>query len=410
MRARLHWARRQGHPHYLWPGLEPAAWRAALAELERVATAALRGAPVSLEAASGGPRALGVAGYTSGLGPLVGHWIETGVVRATEPLAALFRLHLEHGHRRAARQRQELERSATALDAVGVRALVVKSAHTARYFPERGTRPGVDVDLVVAPAQLERAEEALRRAGYTLAARQHRPAKSDWLPPGVEPFPRSLELLHSGSQYAVDLQASLERNFFGVRTVRVGRVEEVPSRAAPELGPGLSVLAQPALLAYLALHASEGLHNLTLVRLVELVLVARRDAASGELVWPELARLLEDVGGTRFAYPALALAERLAPGTVDPAVLGPATRAATPRMRRIVEGTSPGRAQRLDMLPLAERFMWCATPLDYGRRLAHMAAPAPAGRSLRRLADTYAERAYRLLRGRVGTGREEVRG
>ena len=61
---------------------------------------------------------------------------------------------------------------------------------------------------------------------------------------------------------------------------------------------------------------------------------------------------------------------------------------------------------RLDEATVACRWTWTPATkavkrLDHVRRLVHMAVPAPAGRSPRRLAGHYLERAYRLLRGRV---------
>jgi len=405
VRARLRWARRQGHPRYLWPDVPVAEWRSALRELESVVAAVLRGDPARIGCGAAGVRALGVAGFTSGVGPLVGRWVEEGRVDAPDPLAELYRLHLWHGRERAARQARDLERVIRALSAEGIQPLVVKSAHIAReYYPDAGARPAVDVDVVVPAARFTAAERALRTAGYLLAVRQHRPPKSDWLPPGVEAYPRSLELLHAGSQYGVDLQASLDRNFFGVRTVRPAAVESAPHRRARGLLGSARVLDQPVLLAYQALHASEGLHATTLIRLVDLVLIARRDTETGRLDWDALGALLERSGGERFAYPALALVERLAPGTIPCTVLGRLERAAPRRMRTVVAAVSPATAQRPDSLSVRERFMWCATPGDHLRRLVHMLVPAPAGRSVRRLAGHYVERAYRIVRGRVRLG------
>lgn len=412
VKERLLWAGRQGHPKYFWPDLPPAAWRSGLRQLERVAAEVMGGQRSSLEArGSAEVRALGVAGYTSGLGPLLGHWLESGQVRGSEPVARLFGLHLAHGRERAARLRVELRRATEALTAAGVKPLVVKSSHTAvAYFPEPGVRPALDVDLVVDPRAFHAAEETLAAAGYGFGVRERRPRKSTWVAPGSSRLPRSLELMHAGSQYVVDLHESLERNFFGVRTLRPAAGGEPPTRAAPELGTPVRVLRQPALLLYHALHASEGLYNLTLIRIVEMVLMIRRDRESGALDWAELRTLVEGRAAGRFVYPAFAMAERLAPGTVQPRFLEALVRAATPAMRSVVSTLSPAGAQPLDVLSVRERFMWCATPQDYVRRLVHMVAPAPAGRSLRRLAALYVERLYRLLGRRVSSGRAEPGG
>ena len=77
--ARFTWARRRGHPDYLWPDVPPERWRYALEDIERVARKVLRGGPApirweldpDLDA-----KAVGVAAFTSGMGPLLGYWID----------------------------------------------------------------------------------------------------------------------------------------------------------------------------------------------------------------------------------------------------------------------------------------------------------------------------------------------
>lgn len=401
--ARFQWARRHGHPEYLWPDVAPDSWRSALREIQRVTGAVLASGRPHL-AASGATalRALGIAGHTSGMGPLLGHWIGRGQVDADPAVRQLFQLHLRHGRLRAQRLRDVLNTVGSALAHLGIPTLAVKSAHSAvAYFPEPGARPAIDVDLVVPRGRFDDAEEALQRLGYTAGAREMRPRKTTWLPPDSSRLPRSLELLHADSQYAVDLHSSLERNFFGVRNVRPTLAPGHPGVNCPQLGPHVRVLPQPELLLFHALHASEGLHNLTLVRLVELVLIIRCDQASGSLDWGAFQALVRDREAGRFCYPALALAERLAPGTVHPGVLEELERAATPRTRRVVARLSPAEAQRLDGLWLGDSFMWCSGPIDYVRRGLHMLLPAPVGRSLPRLLRQYRDRLYRLLRRRV---------
>lgn len=408
-RDRLSWARKQGHPHYFWRVPMPA-WRAGLRQLEAAVTELLAARSASLRAGTQDEaRALGVAAYTSGVGPLLGYWIENGRLRADPLLAELFSVHLLHGRRRAARLRAELERAATALEAAGIGALVVKSAHTAtEYFPEPGTRPAIDVDFVVEPAAFDRAERALAAAGYAATVREFRPRKTTWLAPGSARVPRSLEVVHAESQYAIDLHASLERNFFGVRTVGPGSPGETPGDLMS--GPGsVRVLRQPELLLYHALHTSEGLYNLTLVRLIELVLIIRRDGDAGTLDWGAFRALVADREAWRFIYPALELTERLAPGTVEPETLERARAAAPARMIRVLNRLSPGAARRLEGRSLDETFMWCVGPVEHLRRVVHMLFPAPAGRSPRRLLRYYVDRGYLLLRRIVSVTRPPAR-
>lgn len=404
--ARFRWARRRGHPDYLWPNVAPADWRAALGELERITAAVLHGEPATLAATDPATaRALGVAGYTTGLGPLAAYWLETGELEADEVVQRVLRPHLAHGRARADRLRSVLRQASDALARSGIRPLVVKGSHTAHgYFPEPGTRPALDVDLVVTRGEIDTAERELAESGHILGVRERRPRKSTWLAPGASRLPRSLEMLHVDSQYAVELHESLERNFFGVRTLEPGTPEAVPSRALPELDARVRVLRQPALLLYHALHASEGLYHLTLLRVVELVLMIRKDQATGELDWHAFRALLARHDAARFVYPAFAMVERLAPDTVEPATFRVLESAATPVMRRVIGARSPGQAWRLDTLSLDEKFMWCATPLEHVRRAVHMAILPSSGRWARRLAEKYVERVFRIARRTVALG------
>src|SRR5690606_26413785 len=280
--AGFRWAREQGHPGYVWPDLPVADWRAALHAIEG-ATAALLASPPRpprLDTPAGGTLALSVAAYTSGLGPYLGHAVETGALEADDAAAALLALHLEHARRRTRRLDAELARALDVLEDAGILATVLKSAHTAReYFPERATRPAADIDLAVPDEDLATAERALVDAGYTLERRQPRPRQSTWVPPDAPTQLRPLAPVHADDAYTLDLHASLDRDFFGIRTVRFGPLDAA-TRPWPDLHPAARVLTQPLLLAYLAVHASQGLHNLTLLRLVEIVRIARADTAA----------------------------------------------------------------------------------------------------------------------------------
>jgi len=400
---RLSWARKRGFPQYLWPDVPPTAWRQALWKVQEAVQEVLRSGHPSLAARNEvEARALGVAGYTSGLGPLLGHWIETGQIRPDPLVQRLFSLHLAHGRERFVRLQSEFRRAVGAFAYAGIEPLVVKASHTGvEYFPEPGTRPAIDVDLIVLPEQFVLAERSLEGAGYVLGAREITPRKSTWLAPGASRLPRSFEILHAESQYAVDLHDSLERNFFGVRRVSPLPLEDLKKVPTASLGAPAGVLGHPELLMYHALHASEGLYNLTLIRILELVLMIRRDAGNGSLDWSELRNLLEERDAGRFVYPALVLAEKLAPGTVDSETLTMTESSATTRMRRVLARVEPADAQRLEGISLEDRFMWCATPGDHARRFLHMLVPAPAGRSLRWLGRNYWERLYRVFRRTV---------
>ncbi len=400
VRARFDWARRRGHPAWLWPELTVEAWRAALLSIEEATRAVLAGSGAAV--LRGEPEAIGIAAYTSGMGPLLGHWVETGEVEAGEGAAAWLRLHLSHNRRRMRRLAGVAAEAVERLGAVGVTPLVLKGMHTAHaYFPDPATRPLSDIDLLVSPSRIEAAEGALRGWGFRPVLAQRAPYKCDWAPPGAARGPRSLSLTHAEDPFTLDTHASLDRDFFGVSTVRLDRLLAHDAGGAWGPAPGARVLGQPLLLLLLATHASEGLHGLSLIRLVELALVVRRDAESGTLDWREVVEAAEEVGALRFAYPALHLCGMLAPGSVPGEAMARFAARATPRMRRVLARLTPGTAQRLDRLSLEERFMWAGTAAERARRLVYALWPAPAGRSLAGLGRIYAGRAWRVARGRV---------
>lgn len=349
-------------------------------------------------------RALGVAAFTSGLGPLLGRWLEDGRLRAPPDGASLLARHLRHSRDRADRTASILSVVSSALSDANATGTVLKGGHTAwSYFPEPGTRPAADVDIAVRRTEMHPAEEALEAAGFACMERQPRLQRSVWRPLGEGEGIRSLELTHREAPITVDLHGSLERDFFGIRTVDLGDPVDGSERWSG--GPAhLGVLRQPRLTAYLAAHASEGVHSLSLLRLVELVLVIRSDVADGRLEWRELEAFLRARDARRFVYPALALVERLVPGTVDSAFLDSLEADAPPPMIRVLDRLRPSDAQRTERVRLEERFMWARGPREWIRRTVHMLWPSwVTGWS--KLARVYAERFFRVLRGRVDVSR-----
>ncbi|MQA90436.1 MAG: hypothetical protein GEU90_09395 [Gemmatimonas sp.] len=403
---RLRWARRQGHPFYVWPDVRLEDWRKALVEIERVTRAVLAGRGTRTTMAGGDDAslaALDVAAFTSCMGPLLGWWVEQGMLLTSDRVRERLALHLEHGRRRDLRMLDALRETVRTLDAAGVAVTALKGAHTARTcFPAPGLRPMADLDLLVPASEVSRAELALRAAGYSLvpgSRRTHAYYRSNWQSPNAPTTLRSFEMHHEDNPYNVDLHNALDVDFYGVRTVRF----DVPADmlvAAPWAGERATALAQPLLTAHLAVHASRGLYNLMLVRLVELAFLLRRDAGRS-YTWDDLSALLHRYRAERFSYPTFELLERLTPGAIDPAFRERLARAATPAQRRVIDRVTPATAQCLDRLTLDDRFMWAATPVEYVRRATHMLLPAGVGGSLGRVCRSYVVRAFRILRGRV---------
>ena len=132
------------------------------------------------------------------------------------------------------------------------------------------------------------------------------------------------------------------------------------------------------------------------MRLVELVLVVRRAASLGTLDWNAVESSMAERESSRFAFPMLALAERLVPGTVDADLLARLERASTARARRVTRGLTPT-APILDThFSVSDRLMWASGVLATARRLWRMVAPVEGAASGQRLR-AYRHRAIRLL-------------
>ena len=406
LHARFRWARRSGHPRYLWPEVPYAEWQSGLeiiADATARVLAEVGGSPRPVTVArTDGVRqeALGVASFTSGMGPLLGRWIEDGWLEAPADIGELFLFHLAHGRARAdaadAVLRDVLER----LWRAGIPTTLLKGAYTGRLlFPEPGTRPAQDLDLVVAPALFGEAERVLAEGRYVRAAQQWGPVRSDWVPPGRSPAPASLHVTHTRNPLNVDLHSSHARKVFGIRTLDLA-----PTRASdlvhlPDLPGDVSAVRGPILGMTIAAHASEDLQGLQLLRLVELILLSRAEGADRVFGEEALARA-RSLDALRFVYPAVALAERLAPGTVHEGFLAAAHADAPARMRTIVGEMTPANAQRLGAPSVAERFMAVRGPWELLRRVGHFLLPTSVGASPGRLLLLYAERWFRLLRRR----------
>ena len=396
VRRRFAWARRQGRPAWLWPDTPIEAWRSAMDRIG-AATAALlaAGEGVRLE---GDAEAIGLAGYTSGVGPLLGLWLEQGRLQTAEAVAAVLTRHLAHNRLRAACMEASAAEIVGRLADRGIHALALKGAHTGlAYFPEPGARPASDIDLLVAAGDAATAEAVMRSYGLRLKGRN--PWESNWVDPAARSEPRSLTYVHGEDPWSVDLHSSLNIAVGeGTPLAALDRAGPMASGGVWPADPRAGVLDQPLMLLHLAAHAGAGWQNLTLLRQVELVLVIREDQAAGRLSWPAFLEAGELTGALGYAYPALALAEKLAPGLVPAGTLTHCAARAPAAVRRAVERLTPATAQRIDRNSVGEHFMWAE---GWGGRLRLLASdilPAVRWPEFRRI---YEERAWRLIRGRV---------
>jgi hypothetical protein len=396
VRRRFAWARRQGRPAWLWPDVPIEAWRSAMDRIGAAAAAILAGdQKADLD---GAPEAIGLAAYTSGMGPLLGLWLEQGRLVAKEPVAGVLTRHLSHNRPRTERMAAAAAEIVGRLADRGVAALMLKGAHTGpAYFPEPGARPASDIDFLVAAGDAAVAEAVLQGCGLALKGRNQ--WESNWAEPSARPEPRSLTFVHAEDSWSVDLHKALNVSVGeGTPVAELDRGAPMASRGRWPVDPRAGVLDQPLLLLHLAAHAGAGWQNLTLLRQVELVLVIRADVAADRLSWDAFLNAGDRTGALSYAYPALALAEKLAPETVPVEVLDHCAVRAPKAVRRALERLTPATAQRIDRNSVGEHFMWAEGWRGRLRLLASDILPAVRWPEFRRI---YEERAWRLIRGRV---------
>jgi hypothetical protein len=371
VRQRLEAAHGGGGPDWLWPDVDEAEWRSALRALAGAAGAALSGQRGP--ELRGDPGPLAVAGYTSGIGPLTGHWIEAGLVSAEPEAAAVFELQLRHNRLRTARLRAEALAAIRLLRDAGIEATLLKGMHTAfDHFPEPGTRPCSDIDLLVPSRSFAAAGEAMRRNGYVPGRGGPTPIQREWRRPDAPGQVRSLSLVHAEDPWTIDLQGSLDRAFAPGSMARLQRLADRSPRRRWSQDPAAAVLPQPLLAIHLACHASNGLQSLNLLRLVEIVLVLRRDPVD----WRALVEDAAGVGALGFLYPAFRLAEQLVRGRIPGEVLAACAADAPASVRAVLAEQDPASIHRIARLSWRESLMWCRTRRS---RLAALLLPGGAG-------------------------------
>jgi hypothetical protein len=399
----------------LWPGLDAVVIQSAADAIGTAVAGVLRREPTRLAFATTGPdaaersaRAVGVAALLTGVGPLLGAWIASGDLQTDVTIAHVLARHLAHARAREARIRAAVMPVLARMERAGLAPGVIKGFHTAHaYFPEPGARPFNDVDVVVPPAAIADAERLLREEGFVAEQRVGTTSyKREWRPPDGAGDVWSYELWHARSRWKLDLHDGL--NFAAVlqnvATPQVPRFAHVLSLD----GVTLRVADPNESIALLAAHASTELYSQRLLRLVELVLVVRRAAALGTLDWRAVESSLVERGSLRFAYPMLALTERLAPDTVDAALLTRLSNATTARARAITGTLSPTAPVLDERFSLRERLIWASGLRATLRRLWRMVAPLE-GASRSRQLRTYRHRAIGLLTlGRSSRSRSDA--
>jgi Uncharacterised nucleotidyltransferase len=399
--ARFNSARRNGQATWLWPDVDIEDWRKALAEIGRVARGILAGDATVTFSYGGAAAAASVAGYTSGMGPLLGFWIETGVLAASPVIADVFALHLAHNRDRMSMLSRTAKDVVGKLADAGINPLVIKGMHTAfGYFPEPGARAVSDIDLVIAMEAMPTAEEVFSALGYRRIPRFGSPYACDWVWPAARSEPRTLMYVHRDDPWSLDVQASLNRRLLTGVQVRLDALYRASATDAWPLSPNARVLSQPLLTLQLAAHISQVLVNITLARVVELIFVIRADTAAGRLRWPDVLDGARAIGGGRFIYPALAFCEQLAPGTVPAHVLDDCTADAPRNLRRLVAELSVDQAQSLGRHSIRGRFMWAGSWIESLQQIAGEFALDGRRQPFHRTLHSIGTKLWALWRGR----------
>jgi hypothetical protein len=387
---------RSRDPADLWPDLTIEARVSAMREIERVTRRVLTGARdirIDTEGAHT-PYALTIAAHTTGMGPLLGLWADNGVVDASMPVREHLARHLLHARRRAERIEREVLPVFDALIEHGITPIVIKGFATARqFFEEPATRRMADVDILVDPTRVDAAKSAVHSAGFRPSGPALHPYKQDWIGPGVDEQVFSVELSDERTRWAVELHASLDRVFHRGAVARLDIARGLTESFVVE-GRMLLALAPAASLLSLVCHCSQELYSSRLLRLVEIIRVIR----SGRVDWNDFLELLRQSGAARYTYPAFALAENLAPGSVDQRVLAlgraESTWAARHTVNRLVPAGGSG-----DELGLLRQVMWTRGPVAILHRLVRLFFPRTVGSRPSHILPSWRVRARQLRAG-----------
>jgi len=400
VKDRFRWARDNGFATWLWPDVEVAEWRRALAAITN-ATRSIVSGKSSVNVTYDNVATFGLASYTSGMGPLLGLWSEQGLLEVTPGVSATLAKHLLHNRKRQATL-ASIARDITAkLIGEGIYPTILKGMHTAYvYFEDPGTRPAADIDIYIPSDQRERVCVLLARLGYEPIVQRTDPWQCDWVPAGRRKEPYTLCYLHRDDPWYLDITDSLDRPLATGGRIPFDRFLPTMTPGSWPLLEGVRTLPQPILSLYLAAHISEALQNITLIRVFELVQVLQRDSHSGALDWDAFLECAKTIG-PRFAFPALHFCEELAPGVVPTPVLQ-ACEADTPiALKRVIGDLTLARAEPLGRHSLRERFLWAH---NWQQRLGQLRLELGfdrQGRNLIQLAYSFGTKLRAIGRGRL---------
>ena len=197
VRGRFDWAVRRGHPHWLWPDTTVEAWQDGAWRSSRPSPAQVLTVGHAREPLHGRPEDIGVAGYTSGMGPLLGSWLRQGADRRAGGVGAMLELHIRHNALRMAAMRRRATAVVDALARSGVEVVVLKGMHTACSVIPRSRHPAA-VGHRLADRSGRRDRSRTRSARPGLHAGPDRPlsAARNWRMADAPTMPRTLAFVH----------------------------------------------------------------------------------------------------------------------------------------------------------------------------------------------------------------------
>ena len=402
VQQRFAWARRNGFATWLWPDVTPGQLREASEAALQATRSILAGErEVTLECSDA--KLVGLEGYLSGMGPLLGFWIETGMLSAAPEVDSLLRTHLFHNRKRMAHLASIAQSIAKSLSGAAIKPVFFKGMHTAfTYFPEPGVRPSSDIDIYIPPEKMAEAEEIFRGLGYERQMAWREPYMCDWTLASVRREPRTLTYVHSDDPWNLDVQASLNRRLPTGEMVLLDQFLATAARQDWSLSSLAQTLSQPFLTLHLAAHVSQVLQSASLLRLVELVLVIRTDSDTGLLNWDEFLAKATSLG-SEFVYPALYFCEKLAPGTIPQSVLASCRNGASRKLRAVIETLPLASIQPLGRHSFKERFMWASNWRGVRDQLFCELMFDGQGRSPSQILYSYGTKLFALSRRRLTT-------
>lgn len=403
VRGRFAWGVKHGTPFWVWPAISIPKWQAALFEIERATRQILSHGRCD-DPLHGEAEDIGIAAYTSGMGPLLGYWLSTGLLSAPQATEAVLKLHYRHNSARMQRLAKHASRAVAQLTAGGVKVTVVKGMHTAfAFFPAPGTRPTSDIDLIVAPEDKAAAQRILRELDYLPERESSLPEEQFWRHSSSCVMPQSLSLTHWDDPWGIDLHTSANRRYSAGSPII--RFDSLISWEAPDRWPlcqGAHVLPVAANILFVACHAGCEFTSLRMLRLVELILIIREAQRRGTLRWDEVLELGHQTATLPSAYAALKLADDLASATVPEEVLLQSMKKVPAAVIRVVAGLSPATAQRVVRCGFDERYMWASSLRGKAKQLFYDIVPA--NQSVREAIKILKIRFWRIARGRLTIG------